>query len=316
MMECPRCGRAYPEVAGADSQVCPHCGHEVDAPPAQAPLAKRNARADPVGALEMAWRVGRREYPRLLLLWIPALAVELAAAFLVDAYGRGVGIPADAAEMRTGQMMQWLGVAAPLYLLVFTTRLALWTFVAARTLDVALGGSRLSRWRALLGPALAMGFVLTLAYAAGWMMLVVGFLVFYHWFLYAPAELADGAGGVAVACDRSRRFARERSTAGFTALALLVGALLLVPYFVLGALPGALGLALAPLWGWLAGPIVPLLAASFVAVARERPPPGATRIVARSSTRCPRCGTLIPYTPSGSAVDVVCPSCGRSGKVL
>lgn len=313
MIECPDCGRVYPDVAGAPTQVCPHCGREVESPAAAQP-APPLPRADPVGAMALAWRVARSDYLRLLLLWAPAFLVEVVVAFSVAAYARSAGL--DGA-MTTGQQMQYLGVSLPLYVVVFTVRLAAWTFVAARALDVALGGARLARWRALVAPALATGFVLTLAYAAGWLMLVVGFLVFVHWFLYAPAQLADGAEGLGAAFDRSRRFARERRTMGFTALALVVGFALAVPYFALGTLPEPWGLVAPPGWAWLVGPLLPLLAACFVAVARDAPAQAASpEAPARATTTCPQCGTLIAYTPSGNPVDVTCPSCGRSGRVL
>lgn len=315
MIECPACGRLYPDVVGAPSQVCPHCGHEVEST-APARAAPPLPRADPVGAVALAWRVARKSYLGLVLLWAPAFLVELAVAFGVEAYARSVGLLVDG-TMTTGQQMQYLGVALPLYVLVFTVRLAAWTLVGARALDVALGGARLARWRALVAPSLAMGFVLTLAYAAGWLMLVVGFLVFFHWFLYAPAMLADGASGLGAAFDRSRRFARERRTMGFTALALVVGLALAVPYFLVGDLAEPWGLVAQPAWAWLVGPILPLLAASFVAVARDAPAPGARAGLApRATTTCPQCRTLIPYTPSTGPVDVTCPSCGRAGRVL
>jgi hypothetical protein len=300
-------------VAGAPTQVCPHCAHETDAAPTGD--ASGLAPADPVGALALAWRLARSEYGRFLLLWVPALVVEAAAAFSVEAYVRAADIPL--VGMTSGEQMQYLGVALPLYLLVFTARLASWTFVAARALDVASGGARLARWRDLLAPSLALGFVLTLVYAAGWLMLVVGFLVFFHWFLYAPAMLAEGARGIGEAFDRSRRFARERNAMGFTAVALLAGGALLVPYFLLASAPDVWGLLLPPAWGWLIGPVLPLIAASFVAVARSAPrPSGHVGAQARATTTCPQCGTLVPFASSGAGADVVCPACGRSGRVL
>lgn len=315
MIECPDCGRVYPDVVGAPTQVCPHCGREVDSPPSPR-AAPALPRADPVGALALAWRVARKDYLWLLLLWLPAFVVELGVAFAVSAYARSADLLVDGA-MTTGQQMQYLGVSLPLYVVVFTVRLAAWTFVAARALDVALGGARLARWRTLVAPALAMGFVLTLAYAAGWLLLVVGFLVFFHWFVYAPAQLADGAEGLGAAFDRSRRFARERRTMGFTALALVVGCALVVPYFLLGNLAEPWGLVAPPAWAWLVGPVLPLLAACFVAVARDAPaPPAGGGAPARATTTCPQCRALIPYTPSSGPVEVTCPSCGRSGRVL
>lgn len=312
MILCPACARLHPGVAGAPTQVCPHCGHETGSESATAPARPA---ADPVGALALAWRLARSQYARFLLLWLPALAVELMASFAIDAYVRNAALPLDG--MTSGQQMQYLGVGIPLYVMVFTARLASWTFVAAHALDASLGGARLARWRSLLAPALMTGFVLTLVYSAGWLMLAVGFLVFFHWFLYAPAMLADGARGLGAAFDRSRRFARERRTMGFTALALLAGGLLLVPYFLLGSAPGVWGLLAPPLWAWLGGPVVPLLAASFVAVARAQPEAAPTSATgARATTMCPQCGALITYAPSGGATSVVCPSCGRAGRVL
>ncbi|HVM45700.1 MAG TPA: hypothetical protein VM582_07165, partial [Candidatus Thermoplasmatota archaeon] len=224
MMECARCGRLFPEVVGAPTQVCPHCEHEMatPAPAADARAPASGAHVDPVGAIQLAARVARTDYWRLLLLWLPALALELLAAVAVAAYSSASGLP-DPARMSTGQQMQYLGVALPLLILFFTARLATWTFASARILDVALGGRRLASARRLLAPALAGGLVLTLAYMVG-AVFVVGFFVLLHWFLYVPAYLAQGLR-VGAAFDRSRRFARERRTHGFSALAsiLLVG---------------------------------------------------------------------------------------------
>lgn len=320
MMTCEACARAFPEVVGAPTQVCPHCNHEMASAAAHKDAA-RGTPVDPVGALQLAWRIARAEHVSLLLLWLPAFALELAAAFAVARYSEATAIPEPAA-MTTGEQMAFLGVALPLLIAFFTVRIATWTFASARVLDVALGGHRFAQWRALVVPALLAGFVLTLAYTTGIILAFVGFFVLLHWFLYVPVYVAQGVR-LGAAFDRSRRFARDRRTHGFTALVSLVLAVVYGTYSALSStlsgwqadvLPAALLL--------LAGPVVPLLAASYVALAIREAAPG-TRATAsepakRATTKCPQCGTLIPYAPSasGAAVAIVCPSCGRAGKVL
>lgn len=310
MFGCPACARVYPEVVGAPTQVCPHCGHEAPSTPAEG-LARGAPAPDPVGALEHAWRVVRRDHVKLLLIWLPATLAELAVAFTLRAYERSAGIPADASLLTTGESMQLLGVALPLQILVFTLRLALWTFIAARALD------RPAPLATLAGPALAAGFVLTLTYFAGLLLALVGFFVFLHWFLYVPARIALGASGVGSAFEASRRFSRERRPYGFTALVSLVGATLFVLVLLAGSLDGTMGVLAAAALGWVTGPIVPLLAASFVAVSMGAGPEDARAPeLSRDATRCPQCGTLIPYAPSTSPIQLVCPSCGHAARLL
>jgi len=320
MIECERCGRLYPEVVGAPSQVCPHCEHETGAAAPRREAEPRAIPADPVGAITLAARVGAREYPRLLLLWLPALLVELAAGAIILAYSDALGIPDDGTST-TGQDMQLLGVAMPLLLLFFSARLATWSFVAARVFAFAAPDAPRVAWRRLLPQALLGGFVLTLAYMAGALLLLIGWFVVLHWFAYVPAFVARG-GRVTSAFDESRRFAREHATFGFTALLALVLIGVYGGWYALSlALDGWLAELAPALVLWLTGPLVPLLAASYVALAsteeKEAPAPrsGAAEVV-RASTKCPQCATLIPYTPTGAPVDVVCPSCGRAGRVL
>lgn len=311
MMECPSCLRLFPEVIGAPTQVCPHCQHEMATPgaPAAAPV-RALPPPDPVGAIQHAWGVARRDYPRLLLLWGPAVALELLAGWLLGVYEGAANLPEDVLLMTTGQRMQWLGVALPLFVLLIAARLALWTGIAARVLGVGRLGPR--AW----APAFAAGLVLTVTYSAGVLLLLVGFFVFLHWFLYVPAMLARNPSSVSAAFEASRRFARERRTQGFTALILLVGSALLLATFLAGALGGMLGLLAGAAVGWLVGPILPLLAASYVAVATDAPTDAEPPRIARVTTSCPKCATLIPYEPSGSPIQVVCPNCGHSGRVL
>lgn len=322
MMECEGCGRLFPEVVGAPTQVCPHCQREM----ATATQARSSTRGpipvDPVGAITLAARTGAREYPRLLLIWLPALLFELAAGVAILAYEGALGLPADGTAT-TGENMQLLGVATPLLFLFFTIRLATWSFVSKRVLEVVLGRPSPPSWGKLVGPAFVSGFVLTLAYMAGALMLLVGYFIVLHWFAFVPTFVARGAR-LSAAFDESRRFAREHSTFGFTALVamLLVG--IYAGWYALSVvLDGWIAEVAPALLLWITGPLVPLLAASYVALAlkgsatRERPAATATSIV-RATTKCPHCATLIPYTPSttGGATDVVCPSCGRAGKVL
>lgn len=323
MIECAHCGRLFPEVVGAPTQACPHCGHEF-VPSAKGAAsspspASATAPVDAFGALAFAARTGRRVYPKLLLVFLPALAIELVVGFATDAYAAAAGIPADVESLTTGQQMQLLGVALPLLIALYTVRFALWAFVARVVLaEVGVGGPA---WRKLLPAAALMGFVLTLTFIAGLFLVLVGFLVFLHWFAYAPAQLSAGAPGVGAAFDRSRRFAQRHRTYGYTALMVLVGLAVLIPYFLTDALGGAAGVIVPAIINWVGGPLVPLLAASYVALARgpkpePKSPPEPSSPSVRSSTKCPQCATLIPYTSSGAPVDVTCPACGYTGKVL
>lgn len=310
-LECPSCGRLYPEVVGAPTQVCPHCGHETGAQRRSRGRGVSPLAPDPVGALQHAWGVVRRDHVKLLLIWLPAGLAEVASALALAAYERSTSIPADPLALTTGERMQWLGVALPLLILVMTLRLGLWTFVAAR----ALG--RPAPVRALAPLAFAAGFVLTLTYAAGLLFLIMGFFVFLHWFLYVPAHLARGAR-LGAAFEASRRFARERRTYGFTALVSVLGATILLVGVLAGGVTGSAGILAGAAVGWILGPVVPLLAASYVAVASDvtLPAHASPSPTPRAATACPKCGTLIPYEPSGTPIQIVCPSCGHAGRVL
>lgn len=334
MRECPACGRAYPEVVGAEEQRCPFCGHETrDAPaPATATRVHREPLADPVGALAHAARFASRHYPRLLLIWLPVLAVDVGLGLAITAYQEKLGL-LDTADLSTGDALALLGLAAPLYLLDFAVTFAAWGLVGAHLLDLSRGGgARRAGYRRRLPGALAMGGLLTVALMAGFVLAFVPFLVFLHLFLFAPVAYADGAR-VGEAFDRSRRFARERETYGFTALVvLLLAGVVAVSFVVGGWLPGWLAMAgitspyavafFEPLPSWLLSPFVASLPASYwVLASQERAAvaPGAARTQPEAhtrSTKCPRCATLIPYEPTGAPVDVRCPKCGASGRVL
>ena len=321
-MECEGCGRLFPEVVGAPTQVCPHCEREMATPTLAPSSARGPIPVDPVGAITLAAQTSSREYPRLLLIWLPALLFELAAGVAILAYESALGLPTDGSAT-TGETMQLLGVATPLLFLFFTIRLATWSFVSKRVLEVVLGRSGPLSWAKLLGPALVSGFVLTLAYMAGALMLLLGYFIVLHWFAFVPTFVARGAR-LSTAFDESRRFAREHSTFGFTALvAMLLVGIYVGWYSFSVVLDGWMAEVLPALLLWMTGPLVPLLAASYVALALkgsaapEKPAATVTSIV-RTTTKCPHCATLIPYTPklTGGATDVVCPSCGRAGRVL
>lgn len=312
MIACAACRRLFPEVAGAPSQQCPHCGHDQasTAEPVAAPAAPA---ADPVAAVAAAWAHARRRYHVLLALWLPALVLEVAAAYLLAAYEQSAGLGASG-RYTTGEAMQYLGLALPLYLGVYTVKLASWSVVAAEaggTLRATIG-----RWPLLL----VAGFVLVLTYLAGFALLLVGFLVFFHWFLFVPAALADGERSLAGAFERSRAFSREHRTAGFTALVLLLGVALVAVAGVLTFAMGAVGLeALAgPLASWLASPFLALLPAAYWRIGKtaRAAAPAATAPSRAGRTRCPRCATLVPYEPREGPVDVACPTCGYAGRVL
>lgn len=343
MLSCPSCGRAFPEVAGARTQVCPHCGHEGDSPaglgPAAAPapaappaLSGSAGLADPAAATAHAFRFFRSHYGRLLLLWTPTVLVDIVGALALNAYAHSTGIPEDPFQMSTSDQMRFLGVALPLFLVMYTVQLSLWAHVGSFVLRESGAGGASPSWRRLLPASLGLGLVLTFAYLAGLILLVVPFLIFFHWFLYAPAALAEKPRRASEAFDASRAFARERRTMGFTALVLLVwlgAALVSVVLATLGlAAVEAAGLAsttattlVGSLAAWLVMPLVPVLPASYWALASREAAPRPVRAGAPAAerfrtTKCPKCATLVPYTATGSPVDVVCPVCGHAGRVL
>jgi hypothetical protein len=299
-------------------------------------------RVDPVSALAAGWRAFTRRYPAMLAAWAPVVAVQVAAGLLLVAYASAIGFPlaefdAGASTADVGRMMQFLGLGLPLLFASSVATLAGWGLVARivqRDVDPEAARAPVP-WGMLLG----LGAALALVYAAGILLLLVGFLVFLHWFLYAPAALVDRRRGVGDALEESRRFAKARRTYGFTALV----ALLYVGIFVVAALLNALLLAGAdaagaprelaetvtsPLSTWLLAPLLPALPAAYWALAQRAPgageaepapedagaaAPGAARF---RTTKCPQCGTLVPYTATGQPVDVTCPVCGRAGRVL
>ena len=341
MRVCPSCGREFPEVVGAPDQQCPFCGHVVETPPEAAPGAGTEAgvAADPAGALAHAARYAARHYPRLLLLWLPLVLVDAVLFASLKAYSVGAGLDAPGPRALE-QDLALLGVGVPLYFAHVVLTFAGWTLVAAHLLDHASGGPRRGlvgrAWRRLPA-ALALGLVLAFTFLAG-APLLVPFLVLLHGFMFAPSALAEGQT-VRGALDASRRFAREWSTPGFTALVVFVGAgAMLLAYgggsMLEAALQGAgvppVAAAASPaLLLWLVAPLLPLLPASLWHLAAEAGAAGAPSTAAAKAaaparaaqrraktTKCPTCGTLIPYEPTGSPVQVRCPACGTSGRVL
>lgn len=330
MLRCPECGRELPEVIGASSQQCPHCGHEWSP---QDSASRRAAAPDPVGAAAAAFRFARRHYFAAMVLWIPAVVVDVAATVGVGSYEQAHGLT-DVARLTDAQRLDWLGVAAPLLLVTVVLKLGLFAAIGGLVLDregplrasSALAAVVRRPWRLV-----ALGLVLTLAYLVGVLLALVGFLVLFHWFQYAPVALADRGKGLGDAFDASRRFARERRAFGFTALVLFVvlAAFVVDQLLELGVSGALHGFGLGNLWTdalvgavalWIVTPIVAILPASYWAVAAHAPPVEAPASAPAPSafrtTKCPQCGTLIPYTATGEPVDVECPSCGRKGRVL
>ena len=328
---CPSCQRTFPEVEGVDVQQCPHCGHEART---RAPgAANTPAAVDPAGAAAHAFRFTGKRYVPLLLLWLPAGLVDLTGSLALVAYQVGASIPDDLTTLTLSQQMRFLGVALPIMVTVYAAKLAAWAGVAAYvgdSVDPRGGHAAALRGRGL--QVMMLGFALALAYVAGLLLLVVPFLVFFHWFLFAPAALAEPGRSVGGALDASRRFAKERRTFGFTALVLFVLAGLFIAYLVLAvaflsiadAFGGAseyVAAALQALAAWLVSPLASVLPASFYWLAKqaptERPVDPAAPLADRfRTTKCPGCGTLVPYTATGQPVEVTCPVCGRTGKVL
>lgn len=324
MPACASCGQPLPD--GPASQTCPHCGH---VPPSLA----NEFKADPAGAAALSLRVLKLRYPRLLMLWIPAVVLDLAGSLALAAYQSGAGFPEDLASMTQGQQLQFLGFALPIAAIVFGVRLALWGIVAALVLDTVDGKDEAVPAAMKRAPLfLGVGFLLMLAYSAGLVLLIVPFLVFFHWFMFAPAALASGAKGVGDAFEASRRFARERRTFGFTALVLFAWFSVFLVYLIVGSsVIGALdagGLGspyvqaiVSPLVSWLVAPVLPLFPAAYWALVARNPAmappnPEAPATERFRTTKCPDCGTLVPYTATGEPVDVQCPVCGRQGRVV
>lgn len=328
MIDCPACGRAFPAVEGATEQTCPHCGHEfgtflkgdLPRPP-----------ADPAAAAAAGFRIFVKRYPSFLLLWLPVLLVDVAVELSLQAYGNRVGLPTDLAQVDAATALRYLGVGVPLYLAFYAVQLAFFAVIAAHVLDHAAGEGGTATLRATLakpGALLGLGLVLMLAYLGGLVLLIIGAVVFFHWYQFAPAALADRRRGVVDALQASRRFAKERRTFGFTALVLFVAFALAIVWAVLSAAGGAIfgGAPLArilvgALASWLLTPLVAILPAAYWAIAQHAPPPdpGAPQGPPAErfrTTKCPQCGTLVPYEASDGPVEVACPVCGRKGKVL
>lgn len=308
----------FAEVRGAPEQACPYCQHvsatDVASPPAPSP----GSSVDPVAALQLWARTARARYFALLAVWSPILALNVAVSFLV---ARTIPDPADLTFV---EGLQALGVVLPPLVLVGALEFAWWGVVAR----AAWGDA--TRAFARLGPLFGLGLVLVLAYLAGFLLLVVPFLVFTHWFLHAPAALAEGRG-VAGALQASRAFAAKRRTWGWTALVLLAWGTSTVIGFLVGGvlsrglvalgvgppLASALGESLAT---WPLAPLVALLPAAYWrlasgAEASGGPPAVAGVALPRATTTCPRCQTLIPVAGEGPEADVTCPTCGMRGRV-
>ena len=314
-----------------DVQQCPHCGHEARTRAAE--TAGAPAAVDPAGAAAHAFRFTGKRYLPLLLLWLPAGLVDLTGSLALAAYQVAAAIPEDLTTLTLSQQMRFLGVALPIMVTIYAAKLAAWTGVAAYVGDlVDPKGGHVAALRGRGLQIMMLGFALSLAYVAGLFLLIVPFLVFFHWFLFAPAALAEPGRSVGGALDASRRFAKERRTFGFTALVLFVLAGLFIAYIVLASVflsvAEALGMtsdyaaaALQALAAWLVAPLSSVLPASFYWLAKqapsERPVDPAAPLADRfRTTKCPGCGTLVPYTATGQPVDVTCPVCGRTGKVL
>lgn len=303
----------------------------------EADLTQRQASLDATAAAAEAFRFASRRYGGALLLWVPALVVDVAAALGISYYESSHGFPADIGQFTQAQQLAWLGVAAPLLFLTLALKLALFAPVGGYVLDrsgaTPPGRSALAAMARAPLLLLALGLVLGLLYTAGVLLLLVGLLVFYHWFQFAPVALADRQKGLGDAFEASRRFARERRVFGFTALSFFVLLAVFLAQTLLsllaGAATGALGLHSAWVdalvsWVpvWLLTPFLAILPAAYWSLARRTPPPAPpsgpqpTAPPTFRTTRCPQCGTLIPYRATGEPVDVECPVCGRKGRVL
>lgn len=324
-----------PEVLGADTQECPHCGAEVASSTSAVPEPR--TMVDAAAGAAAALRVARTSYLAALLLWIPALVVDVAASLGISYYQSSHGIPPDVAAIDDAQRLELLGVGVPLLALTFLLKLALFAPTAGLVLDrmgVTREGSALASAARRVLAILALGAILLLLYVVGTLLALVGLIVLYHWFQFAPAAFADRRGGVTDALGASRRFAQERRAYGFTALSFFALFAAIVLDLVLNAGGNMLMRALLPQdWSdaivgsvalWLVTPFLAILPAAYWGLATRAPAPPAAPDAeapapaprALATTKCPQCATLIPYTPTGAPVDVTCPVCGRKGKVL
>lgn len=273
-------------------------------------------RVDPVAALALAGRTLRARYPSLLLLWLPAVVVSFGVSWLV-----ATAIPGDPALMTVPDRMRALGIVTPALFASLGLELALWSLVAAASFG------DLRKTLARVGALVGLGLLLTFTLFAGALLLVVPFFVFFHWFLHAPAALAEGRS-VTAAFEASRAFAKQRRTYGWTLLVLLAWAATIALSYAIGA-PLARGLEAAgmspaaaealggALAAWPIAPLVPLLPAAYWRLASDAPTAAARASVAagpaRESVKCPRCGALLPYTPTS---EVACPHCSFRGRAL
>ncbi len=338
VLRCPDCGRDVPEVLGADAQECPHCGAEVLAL-GPAPRAEGAGLVDAAGAAAEAFRFARRHYGGVLLLWVPALVVDVAAALGVGYYEASHPIPAAGDPGAQAAALSYLGVALPSFLLLVALNLALFAptggYVLDRTGVTPPGKSALAAAARAPLLLLALGLVLTLVYLGGALLALVGLLVFYHWFQFAPVALAHRRKGLGDAFEASRRFARERRVFGFTALSFFALLAAFLAQVLLSAGADALLRLLHAqnLWteavagwapAWLVTPFLAILPAAYWSLAERAPAQAATPAAAPEAapsggfrtTKCPQCGTLVPYVATGAPVDVECPVCGRKGRVL
>lgn len=330
MRTCPSCGKEFAEVQGASEQSCPHCGFIVPTPSAVAPSVEPPAGpVDAFGAAAHAVRLWLRHPLALLALWLPVVLANGAVSIMLVLYAESTGIPTDPFAMNDPQRLRYLGVALPLAGVAFAIELAAWGAVAA---FVARKESTASGAPLSAATLLGLGFLLTFAYVAGFALLVVPFFIFFHWFLHAPAAAGDGAT-LTRALERSRVFARERRTYGFTALVLLVWvAIWLIELVLANGFASFLGLfgvpagyadALGPvLAAWPLAPLIPLFPAAYWSLAKraapdaDPPAPNAPAAERFRTTKCPKCATLVPYTATGQPVDITCPVCGTKGKAV
>lgn len=322
MMDCPRCSRPFPEVHGAPDQACPHCGLVFATAGGESRSAADEPPIDPVSALAHAASVVKRDYFRLVLAWSPVVIVSALLGWITLRYATSLGLPPDLSSLTPSQALPFLGVALPLWGASMLVEFALWARVAS------IAGAHPSR--APVTAALGLGALLTVVYFAGFALLILPFFVFLHWFAYAPAALAEGKS-IPQAFEASRAFAKRRRTYGFTMLLVIAWLAVLIAGYALGAVlaSGLASLGVPPeaaealgsaVGTWPFAPLVPLLPASYYALASASAPPAQPKSEPRPaprarSTKCPSCGVLIPLDAPGP-VTVTCPACGVTGRVL
>lgn len=280
--------------------------------------------------------IHRANFGTFAKFWVPVLVADLVLSFALLAWDGATG-PIGALEPTPANLptfLRYLGLALPLYFLLWTVKLAYWGAHAPLVLQ-ALHGERVDpsaafatlRVRAV--PIAATAAALAILYAASGFFFLVPFVFFFHFYVFAPVAAAEAdGGGVADALARSRGVARRNRTLGFTVAVLLV----ILGAFLVAAAASKLALAaataVAPAWAlmaehvaasvvaWLIAPLSATIVATYWF--------GATRGLPEAPTLLAEPRPAPAVAPSGGAADAwgaprrerveekntKCPGCG------